>query len=692
MALPSDYEEQVYAALLGKVIGVHYGSPVEGWSDERIWEVYGELNGYLERPHYFPPDDDLSGALTFIRALEDYGPGLTARDIGDTWLNYLGDEHGTLWWGGYGVSTEHTAYLNLANGIPAPRSGSIAQNGVVVAEQIGGQIFIDPWGLVCPGDPQRAADYARRAASVSHDRNAVYGGMFIAGIEAAAFYDKDPHSLLSTGLSLIPTDSTYAQVVRDVLRWQRACADWRDCLSRIKERYGYDRYGGGCHVIPNAAVVVMALAYSDGDLTRALNIANMAGWDTDCNVGNVGCVMGLVAGLEGIHNAANDWFSPVNDHLLISLNIGSECILDIPNAALYISNLGRMVGGEGRRDYKGGARYHFAFPGSTHGWEADRAPGRAAVRTLTNARYRAAGGTERGLRVAMPHLSEANRGVVYRKTFFTARDFTRHGYEFHPSPLIYPGQRVTAVVYAERGDGVEGCLFVRDLDGNEFLLGDWLLLPTGQKVELAGRSPPCATPIERVGLMFAARRETSAVVYLDRVDWRGTPDMELDLSGPEPMTGWSYLRGRWFAAWGALNGSHYGRDAEAYIGALSWRDYRYQVRLRPHCGERHRLLFRVRGAQRSYAFGLAPGGRVAFEKNDRGYREVASAPLAWELQRDYTLAVEVEGNRMRGFVDGQQMLEWVDRDRPWEAGCIGLGLKDGRTLFLHVALRPLRGI
>ncbi len=33
-------------------------------------------------------------------------------------LNYLGDQHGSLWWGGY-LSTEHTAYLNLKNGIPA---------------------------------------------------------------------------------------------------------------------------------------------------------------------------------------------------------------------------------------------------------------------------------------------------------------------------------------------------------------------------------------------------------------------------------------------------------------------------------------------------------------------------------------------------------------------------------------------
>jgi hypothetical protein len=155
------------------------------------------------------------------------------------------------------------------------------------------------------------------------------------------------------------------------------------------------------------------------------------------------------------------------------------------------------------------------------------------------------------------------------------------------------------------------------------------------------------------------------------------------------MLGWGYLRGRWFGRGGGLNGSHYGKDAEAYTGSQEWRDYRYEVQLRPHCGQQHRMLFRVQGAQRSYAFGLAPGGRVAFEKNWQGYRQVASAAYPWELQRTYTLAVEVEGSRMTGFVDGQQVLQWEDTSSPWEAGCVGLGLVNGRTIFTRAVLRPI---
>ena len=60
-----------------------------------------------------------------------------------------------------------------------------------MAEQIGAQIFIDGWALVAPGDPELAADLARRAASVSHDGAAIHGAQLLAAMEAAAFVESD---------------------------------------------------------------------------------------------------------------------------------------------------------------------------------------------------------------------------------------------------------------------------------------------------------------------------------------------------------------------------------------------------------------------------------------------------------------------------------------------------------------------
>ena len=37
--------------------------------------------------------------------------------------------------------------------------------------------------------------------------------------------------------------------------------------------FGYDRYPGVCHIIPNAGVLIMAVLYGDGDLPRTAEIA-----------------------------------------------------------------------------------------------------------------------------------------------------------------------------------------------------------------------------------------------------------------------------------------------------------------------------------------------------------------------------------------------------------------------------------
>ena len=61
---------------------------------------------------------------------------------------------------------------------------------------------------------------------------------------------------------------------------------------------------------------------------------------------------------------------------------------------------------------------------------------------------------------------------------------------------------------------------------------------------------------------------------------------------------------------------------------------------------------------------------------------------AWELEREYTLAVQVVGNQMQGFVYGERILEWEDATDPWQSGCVGLGLKNGRTMFTALSLCP----
>ena len=212
--------ERAYAAVLGKLIGVYLGRPFEGWTLSADHETSSGRSRITSTsvsparwssPTTTSPGRSPSSALSRITARS---PTSRAREIGETWLNYIVENRAILWWGGNGNSTEHTAWLNLKRGIEAPASGSIAVNGQAVAEQIGAQIFIDGWAIVAPGNPPLAARLAEQAAKVSHDGAAVDAAKLWAAMEAEAFVSRDVERLIDIGLAQIPPSSPIARACR----------------------------------------------------------------------------------------------------------------------------------------------------------------------------------------------------------------------------------------------------------------------------------------------------------------------------------------------------------------------------------------------------------------------------------------------------------------------------------------------
>src|ERR1700742_537938 len=387
-AIPHDYAERVYAGVLGKLIGVYLGRPFEGWTYERIMQELGPINYYvnerrdvaLRSHHLVVTDDDVSGTFAFPRALADNGfpTQLTSRQIGNGWLNYIVEDRSILWWRGIGNSTEHTAYLRLKSGIEAPKSGSIELNGTTVAEQIGAQIFIDGWAMVSPGNPTQAAYLAEQAGRVSHDGESVHAAKLLAAIEAQAFVEADIQKLLDIGLRFVPGDCLIRRVVGDVREWHAGdnSNDWERTRALIAERYGYDKFRGNCHVVPNHALIILATLYGGDSFQTAMRIANTAGWDTDCNAGNVGCLFGIRTGLAGI-DAGPDFRGPIADRMYISTADGGASITDAVIEANALINAGhRLAASEPPAAAKNGARFNFEFSGSLQGFSVrSDAPG-----------------------------------------------------------------------------------------------------------------------------------------------------------------------------------------------------------------------------------------------------------------------------------------------------------------------------
>ena len=291
------YENNIYAGVLGKILGVYLGRPVEGWGYEKIRDTFGEIRYYVHEKVGVPlivADDDISGTFAFFRAIADHGSqkNTPAKAFGDTWLNYIIENKTILWWGGLGRSTEHTAYLNLKNGIEAPRSGSAAVNGKILAEQIGAQIFIDAIAMACPGDPDTAVELVRNAASVSHDGIAVEAACHLAALEAMAFEEKRVDVLLDRAAGYVKSRELL-DIIRDVRDICSRETDWRKVRAYLDPKYGYEVYHGCCHMVPNHAMVIAAFILGGDDFQKSISIAASAAWDTDCNAGNVGALNGI---------------------------------------------------------------------------------------------------------------------------------------------------------------------------------------------------------------------------------------------------------------------------------------------------------------------------------------------------------------------------------------------------------------
>lgn len=313
--------EKIYSAWMGKIIGIRLGAPVEAWTYDEIKSTYGTINDYVVDYGVFAADDDSNGPLFFKEVLRNKKiKDITAQDIANTMLNYIPYEHGFFWWGGKGISTEHTSYLNLVNGIEPPLSGSSKTNGQTMAEQIGGQIFVDWCGYCSLGDPHVAKKLAYLASSITHDQDGIEGGVYVAVMIALSFTYTDTYKIVNDALDYIDSSSTYYQVVKDIIRYyDENPDDEMKCFDYILSKYSYDHFPGMCHIIPNIAIMILALLYGHNDFTKTMTLLCTLGYDTDCNCGNVGSIIGCVVGINHIDQK---WILPINDILLASSNNG----------------------------------------------------------------------------------------------------------------------------------------------------------------------------------------------------------------------------------------------------------------------------------------------------------------------------------------------------------------------------------
>jgi hypothetical protein len=447
-------------------------------------------------------------------------------------------------------------------------------------------------------------------------------------------------------------------------------------------------------------------------------ICNTSGWDTDCNSGNLGCLLGIRNGLEGfegaqLNGAPVDWRGPVADRIYLPTMDGGRCVTDAAAETFRIVNMARALNGESKVAPKdtaspsGECRFNFELPGSVQGFRVDQTEPCAAQVELTNVEGHSRKG-RRSLAIAYRCPEGETAARVSTPTFILPEDLNMPGYSLIASPTLYPGQTLRVGAMAAEGNAqpVEARLLLRFYDSQDRpqrLSGPEVTLAPGTYQEWSWTVPELkGMPIFAVGLEIG-RPEAhpgEGLIYLDYLTWDGIPKTVFTRPEVEPSepSGPQLWRSAWVSAvdqwekWWRNPFRLVQNEGRGLVttGMREWTDYRISSPVRPAMMKAGGLAARVQGLRRFYALQLTNTKKLQLLRvyEDSG-TVLAEVPFDWQLWEAYDLVLEVKGSRLRGWAAGQKLIDYDDAGTPLTEGAIGLVLEEGHLMTDWVAVEPV---
>ena len=331
--------QRIKAAWEGRISGCLLGKPVEILS---MREGKDSLESYLKKANSFPlrdyvnhlehplikglsincckgkivraeQDDDITYTVLALMMLEEHGLNIDTDDIARTWINKLP--------AGATFTAEREAYINLLKKMDfgyqfgGKRGFDIEEiNDNEFNDWIGAQIRIDMYGWVLPGQPVKAAELARRDASLSHRGCAVECSAYIAGLAALIPICENRLSAVQKALELIDKNSEAFEAVE--MGIAAAGKSSEAIINKYQEL-------SPVHSLNNLAIVVWSFLSFQNSFDEAVGEAVSAGWDTDCNGATVGGLIGLDTGM-----IPEKWTDPWKGKVITTISGLGELNLD----------------------------------------------------------------------------------------------------------------------------------------------------------------------------------------------------------------------------------------------------------------------------------------------------------------------------------------------------------------------------
>ncbi len=290
-----NYYDKVLGGWIGKCAGGILGAPIEG---------YKRFNTIPYSDDLFATNfanDDLDLQVLWLDMILKKGKNVRESDFKEHWLTHV-----AFPWCEYGIATK-----NMVLGLDNPDTGR--HNNGYWNSGMGSPIRSEIWGMVNPGLPERAVFYAGIDSRLDHHGFSVIAEQYLSACEAIAFFEDDVKAVLTKGVDYIPADSDCAQMVVQILEWNRKY-EFDIVAGKIKSRYGDADFTAAPM---NVAFIILALLHADNSFDFLIDALHL-GHDSDCVVATAGSVLGIILGYKSIPEV---WKKRVGDELLVSPEI-----------------------------------------------------------------------------------------------------------------------------------------------------------------------------------------------------------------------------------------------------------------------------------------------------------------------------------------------------------------------------------
>jgi ADP-ribosylglycohydrolase len=295
LSIPKDeIFDRAYASLIGLAIGDSIGDQARSAENKTL---YGITRDMYENTSWSTDDTEFA-LLVALEMIESKG-NLSSQHVVDAWMEHVVAQSAL---GEKGGESEKGAVNNLRRGVLPPLSG--IDNSYNDSD--GAAMRVAPIGIACAGNPDRAAKLAAFDASISHDRNGVWGAQAVAAAVAVAMMGASTDQIVSTARRFIPDDSwlgRWFDIAMSIV--DQADGDLWKAWSPLHIQLRAE-YRASCAEAISETFAIFKL--TKGEFVEGVLTASNFGRDSDTLAAIVGALAGAKNGLQTI---PEEWITKV---------------------------------------------------------------------------------------------------------------------------------------------------------------------------------------------------------------------------------------------------------------------------------------------------------------------------------------------------------------------------------------------